>query len=222
MRDKAILIGTVLAGLITAQCGLGVINSYYTKPSSINNPAIVQTAVTNSLERKLGANEIKNTNRDYTILNSQKKMKEEEICRIINVCYKELNPPKYITEKLMRDIIKIESDDDIFCVSKAGARGLGQLMNETWDEVNKEDYMKNVFNPEKNIHTLIAYWIWMDKACKIMDPKWNKLINKEKIKILSAAYNGGIGRLERRNWNVKRMPAETRFYIRKLNYVLKD
>jgi soluble lytic murein transglycosylase-like protein len=54
---------------------------------------------------------------------------------------------------LVRAVIQVESDFDPLCVSRKGARGLMQLMPET----AKRYGVKNVHDPEQNIHGGVHY-----------------------------------------------------------------
>lgn len=177
----------------------------------------------------------KNYLEDYTdkyerLLEEQRKrlskeielLKKDKIYRIINDSYKNINPPHYISKEFIRTIIKAESEDNPHAISPVGARGLGQLMESAWYEVEKENYWKNVFNPEKNIQTSIKYLAWIDKECKRLNPNWDNLTNKNKIELIAAAYNGGIGRLKQARWKISNMPEETRKYIPKLEQLTQN
>ncbi|GAI81081.1 unnamed protein product, partial [marine sediment metagenome] len=39
---------------------------------------------------------------------------------------------------------------------------------------------------------------------------------KDKYPIIAAAYNGGIGRLKENNWDISKMPEQTRLYVKKI------
>ena len=154
------------------------------------------------------------------ILNEEQKLlKKDKIYIIIDSYYKKLDVPEYISKKFVRTLINVESKDNPEAVSEIGARGLGQLMKKAWYEVEKENYWKNSFIPEKNINVTIKYLAWIDKTCEILHPNWKNLSKKEKLNLISAAYNGGIGKLKEVGWNIDKMPRETREYIPKLEKI---
>jgi soluble lytic murein transglycosylase len=158
-----------------------------------------------------------------TIISYEEKdlLRKDNIYRIIDSVYAKINVPDYISKKYVRTIVKVESDDNPRAVSKRGARGLGQIMEDTWDDISKEDYLKNVFIPEKNIYISIKHLIGINEFCRLTHPNWNKLTNKEKIDLIAASYNGGCGRLKGKSWDIERMPEETRRYVSKIYKISK-
>jgi hypothetical protein len=68
--------------------------------------------------------------------------------------------------QLIRAMMKAESDFRNRTVSRAGARGLMQVMPVTWNEVRKRNgitwnYSAHVFDPAKNIEVACAYLSWI-------------------------------------------------------------
>lgn len=217
MIKKSILTGAVIAGLLTP-------------------PIIYESALRINSSKMSALEKILKENKKIKILIEERRLLEKDkIYRIVDSSYKNLNDPEYIpysyknpiipgyiSKKFVRTLIKVESKDNPKAVSRMGARGLGQLMKGAWYEVEREDYWKNVFIPEKNIDTTIKYLMWIDKTCKILHPNWNELTDEEKTNLIAAAYNGGIGRLQESNWDIHKMPDETRKYIPKLERVSKE
>ncbi|MBF0368632.1 MAG: lytic transglycosylase domain-containing protein [Magnetococcales bacterium] len=106
-----------------------------------------------------------------------------------------------LDEGLIRAVIQVESSGNPKALSRVGAQGLMQLMPATAESLGVED----PFDPEQNIAGGSRYL--------------KKLLNRydgEKDLAL-AAYNWGMGNLERRP---EAMPAETRNYIVKVNNLL--
>ncbi len=143
------------------------------------------------------------------------------IYRKIKFIYDNINPPSYITKKFIRCLGIVESEDFPKAVSKAGAKGWGQLMEEAWYSVEDSNYEQNVFNLDKNIETTIKYLVWIDNKAREWHSDWDRVSDEEKVRLIAAAYNGGIGRLEELNWDIKKMPEETRQYIPKLEQLSK-
>ncbi len=87
-----------------------------------------------------------------------------------------------VDPRLIKCIIRVESDFNPDAVSSAGAMGLMQLMQETADYY----YLKDPFNPEKNVDTGIRHF--------------KSLLNyfKNDIPLALGAYHAGLGRVKKR------------------------
>jgi soluble lytic murein transglycosylase-like protein len=87
-----------------------------------------------------------------------------------------------VDPQLVRCIIKVESDFNPDAVSSSGAMGLMQLMQETVDYY----FIRNPFDPEKNIETGIRHF--------------KSLLSyfKNDVLLSLAAYHAGIGRVKKR------------------------
>ena len=96
---------------------------------------------------------------------------------------------------LIKAVIKTESNFDPRAVSKAGAKGLMQLMPATARELG----VKDVFNPLENV------WAGASYLKKMLDRHGGD------IKSALASYNWGPGNFDRHG--SQRMPGETRRYI---------
>ncbi len=211
MTKKIILIGALLAGLLTSQNAQAPVFNINYAPFSLENiinetPKYMENYVR---KRRISAEE-------------KELLKKDSIYNSINSVYEELNIPGYLTKKFVRSLIRTESSDNPRAVSNVGARGLGQLMQEAWYEVENENYWKNVFVPEENIKTTIKYLVWIDKECKNRHPNWGNVKDKEKIDLIAAAYNGGIGALKEKGWKIEKMKKETRQYVPKINKISKE
>jgi soluble lytic murein transglycosylase-like protein len=109
-----------------------------------------------------------------------------------------------VDEELIRAVIKQESSFNPSAVSKAGAMGLMQLMPSTAKSLgvnNPFDALENINGGTKYLRTLLSSFGG----------------NKE---LALAAYNGGIGRMNRLGVDtveeIARMPQETRNYVDKV------
>jgi soluble lytic murein transglycosylase-like protein len=99
---------------------------------------------------------------------------------------------------LIRSVIKAESDFTPEVTSPKGAMGLMQLMPETAKELG----VKNVYDPEENITGGTKY-------LKLLLDRYDG-----KVDLALAAYNWGMGNLERDH---SRLPRETANYIARVN-----
>jgi hypothetical protein len=99
-----------------------------------------------------------------------------------------------VDPSLIRAVIQAESGGNPFAVSRAGARGLMQLMPETAAELG----VTNSFDPTQNIMGGTSYL--------------SRLLDRYRgdVKLALAAYNWGMGNLEKRP---EAMPRETKNFI---------
>ena len=128
-------------------------------------------------------------------------------------------PSNVITKRHVRALAWVESNDSATIVSPVGARGVMQLMKDTWKDFGKGSYRRNVFDVKKNIEAGIRNLIWIENYCKDKHPNWNKLSNSEKSDIILAAYNCGAKKLRDHNWNIN-FNDETSSHIRKIHAVM--
>jgi len=172
-----------------------------------------------------------------------------EIERIIHeayVCTK--NKPDYMTEEFVKTLADVESRFNPYAIgyrlrkSSNGrffhlrdrrgkkiptAKGLLQITKGAWDIGGRElnylaQYEQDVFNPRVNADVGIGYMLFLDKYIQTNHPEFKSLNEREKRRILSAAYNGGVDRLAERDWLIGKMYAETRDYVKKISNRLED
>lgn len=99
---------------------------------------------------------------------------------------------------LVHAIVKVESDFNVYAVSRAGAMGLMQLMPQTAAEMN----VRNSFNPAENIHGGVKYLRYLlDRY-------------EGNLKLALAAYNSGETSVKR--WGTVPPFRETQQYVRKV------
>lgn len=115
-------------------------------------------------------------------------------------------------DNLAEAVIEIESGGDPNAVSPAGAIGLMQItpiVVKEWNscQSSKENMieMDYLYNPK--INKMIGEWYLLRLSTKY---------GCDTIEEVLAAYNGGITRLRRNNWDISKMPKETRDYVRKV------
>jgi len=171
------------------------------------------------------AKEIKGADQRYDEeIKIEQKRNEDSIYTYIHLAFKKVNPPEHITKDYVRAIIYTESTDNPNALSKKGARGHMQLMPKTWEdrEPNLNFYAK-AFHPETNIEVGTKHLKWINAYCQKKHPDWDTLSNEQKRDLIAAAYNSGQGRLKKKNWDIKKMPKETKDYIEKVkNYLIES
>ncbi len=114
----------------------------------------------------------------------------------------------------MDAVILMESGGNPKAISRAGARGLCQIMPATWRDHAKP--AERWDNPRDNRAVAVRYVNWISKTLKKWgDPNWDRPSH------ILACYNGGINRFRRRGFDIQAMPRETRDYIRKYETFLR-
>lgn len=131
------------------------------------------------------------------------------------------NKYSYLTEQFINAMITEESHGNPRAESRVGARGLMQLMEATWKEETKKLYGKTspfseAYNPKINREVGESYCRTISDFCSKYHPDWQNLSDREKQSLITAAYNGGIGRLRQKNFDIREMPYETRNHVRKV------
>lgn len=110
-------------------------------------------------------------------------------------------------------IMEIESSNNPNAISPVGARGICQIMPNTWDEccnrLNVNWDWEEAFNKEKNLK-IGTYYI--NKRIPEM-LKYYKIEDNYKNRLMS--YNWGIGNVKSFYENKKDIPIETKNYIKK-------
>lgn len=145
------------------------------------------------------------------------RLDKKTLDEFINSIYKNIKISEVIDKKFIKSIVNTESERHIYAESEVGARGLMQIMPNTWNEIGEEsDFYKEAFNPHKNLTKGIKYLDQLNTYCEQSFPGWFELSIKNKQITIAAAYNGGIGRLMRNNWDIDKMPEETRLYVKKV------
>jgi len=125
-----------------------------------------------------------------------------------------LKMPNYITREFLKYQMDAESGGDPKCISNKDARGLMQVTEEAWKDVEQNlKFNKEWYNPISNVYVAGKYIIFLDEDFQNSHPRWNYLSNKEKRMIIAAAYNGGPEKLKKNQWDISKMPEETRDYV---------
>lgn len=142
----------------------------------------------------------------------------KELDKIVSAAYDNSSLPDYIGEEVIREMIYAESRWRPNAVSSVGATGLMQIMPRTWEDIEKEKSFEDYANsPETNLEVGMRYISWMDNYFSLKRPRlWESLEDSDKQKFILAGYNGGPGRLVRNEFNIGKMPLETRNYVEKI------
>ena len=144
-------------------------------------------------------------------------LKKKNFEKYIEPFYEKSEISELITKNLIKTTILVESEGNTNAISCVGAKGLMQLMKDTWeDHETKISYEEGVFNPYKNVEVGTKYLDWITEYCGRKHPHWKELTTEKKHEIITASYNGGIGRLRKNNWDINRMPEETIKYVQKI------
>lgn len=125
--------------------------------------------------------------------------------------------PSYMDVGYLSCLAKKESGWNPNAESPMGARGLLQIMPETWEEHNPGKSFNLAYNPNENIKTAIEAINANEEYFEKTHPSWNNLSKEKKLRIHAAAYNWGIKNVKRIGWDLgqkRRIPFETRSHVR--------
>jgi soluble lytic murein transglycosylase-like protein len=124
--------------------------------------------------------------------------------------------PKEFDKRLYRLLLRQESRYNVYAVSKSGARGVGQIMPDTYkgyrDSTNLET---EIFNPINNIGVSLEVLSDISTFCKKYHPNWKNLNLEDKRKIVLTCYNAGPGKVrDKAKWDLqsKKLNKEQRDY----------
>lgn len=148
------------------------------------------------MDNNLSVNDIISSNSSMNSeLNSS-----DNISKIISQASKKYN----VDEKLIRSVIKIESNFDPNVVSSAGATGLMQIIPQNYEYLGITD----PFDIEQNING----------GTKELRDLLDRFDNNVEMALMG--YNGGIGRMAQRGVklpsDIYKMPRETQNYVSKV------
>lgn len=147
-------------------------------------------------------------------------MTPREIKPYLDMALKEVDLPLYIDRNYVEAKISVESNWNPDAVSNAGAKGLMQIMPETWSDYDSTNYRENVFKPGTNILVGIKYLKKIDEDLRKNYSGYSSLSDREKQDITSATYNAGITKMRKANWEINKMPLETRNHVEKIRRML--
>ena len=178
-----------LMSLLKAVAKVNKHNNYNESYSTQNN--LIGNNL-DTLNNQININRVESSNTDKDV--------NKRIDNAISISSKKYG----VDENLIRAIIKVESDFNPNCVSKAGAKGLMQLMPENCKDFGVTD----PFNIEQNIEG-------GTREIKSYLDKYNG-----NVEMALMAYNGGPTRMARRGVksidDIYKMPKETQNYVPKV------
>lgn len=196
----------ILEGMVIGATLFGSLNDVYA-------PEIYKENRKNEIEY-IGNYFVKKDKRDEELKKYAKFIGKPLIDNWIQDAIDNLKPHKLIDVNYVLGMMKQESRFHPNAVSWVGASGLMQVMKKTWEGVDKEhDYYKYRFDPDVNLENGIKVLDYMANFCEKNYPGWNELDREGKMKLVSAAYNGGNGHLMKKNWDIDKMREETRKYV---------
>lgn len=121
--------------------------------------------------------------------------------------------PYWLTDHFIDCVIQVESGGDCNAVSPTGAVGPLQFMPDTWAEVSgglpiemaKDEKIARKVGKKyfKTIYRTLSGWAGRPATM-------NECL---------AAYNGGMGRLRRNNFELSKMPRETQIYLERFDKI---
>ena len=198
---------------------VSLLGSFFPTQSHLNESHLEAKVLNCSQETQASFIPKNNTKRNYS---------EDEILKTIHSVYECLpSKPEYLSEKFIKEMVKMESSYDNLAIGRHEERGLLQILPETWKEQTELLYRRilpfdSAFNPRINLQVGISYLFWIEEFSRNNYPNWETLSDKEKRRILMASYNGGIGNLLENNGDVSRMPLGTRNYINAIESGIED
>ena len=113
-------------------------------------------------------------------------------------------------EALLEAMAKIESNNNPRAVGQHGEHGLLQIKPEVWQMFTKVSFNR-AFEPELNRQIAREYIIYLQHQLRM------KLGRNPTVDEVTAAYNGGLARFERRGYRVKLMPKSTVIHVSKVH-----
>lgn len=132
--------------------------------------------------------------------------------------YPELGIDEFPSTNLLFALRTVESSLRPDAVSPRGARGLYQIMPETWQDHSSEPFSE-AFNPEISRTVAITYLIWIRRTLSSWQQEEEDSIPLDHI---LSCWHGGIGRFRQRGYSPGRMPYSTREFVRRVEEVINE
>ena len=139
--------------------------------------------------------------------------------------------PEEFSKKDLEKIARIESSlntnayrEDIFRKKINGKlekdtirqAGIYQVAEGTYNSFEKEDpFLIGAFNPYKNTKSFLKNLRTIKNFYKRKIPNWSNLTTQKKQRYLIAGHNYGIGKIQRKKFDLSKIPRITKNFIRK-------
>lgn len=142
-------------------------------------------------------------------------LNKEEQNKLLDYAFKEIKVPDYVDKEYIRALIETESSWIPTRISKRGARGLGQFMEGTWyDHMPEVPFSGGAFDSKLNIKAVLMQINAQENYLTTNFSQWDSLTIEQKLDYQSAAYNLGLGKLKKNNWDIEdKIPRETKNHI---------
>jgi soluble lytic murein transglycosylase-like protein len=139
----------------------------------------------------------------------------EEISRLKNTTL--------IDNSLINAVIEVESGWNPNAIGPCGERGLMQICEPTWRDMTTMSW-DWAFDSVHNRSVGTKYLFWIEKTIKsgLTIGETDYAGTEPTTELILAAYNGGIGRLAKNNWDISKMPQTTQKYVRKVCTLYND
>jgi len=122
--------------------------------------------------------------------------------------------PSEISKTFFKKVIKYESWYNIYALSEEDARGLGQIIESSWNKVEtKIPYEPGVYNPAKNLEVSMKILKNIYSTNRRLNPYWKTADAEKRKEYLLTCYNWGSKNLKEKGWNLKKAPKKTKKYI---------
>lgn len=123
---------------------------------------------------------------------------------------------RLIARLLVNSVVQIESAGNPQMVGRAGERGLMQIKADTWAEVTRKQLgvripFSRAFEPATNIRVGSAYLSNLQGFLSEHRHLWRA----DERSLLLACYNAGPERVRRAGFDLHRLPASTRDYVKR-------
>ncbi len=139
-----------------------------------------------------------------------------QVRKILNSLYSKKIIPKYLTKEQFERVGFYESKHDAHAFrNDTKVKGWYQLQKATYEEFEKKvPYEKGALNPEINARVALQHFYNLERINKKENPYWENATKEEKTKYLLAGHNWGTGWMKEVDWDLNRIPKETKNFIK--------
>lgn len=145
-----------------------------------------------------------------------KSVSYSELYAISKDVYSKIPLPDYVTLESQMARGYVESSNNPDAISPVGARGVYQIMPDSWNDIMPGFSFNAAFDPYLNTMASARHINIVDAFLKKNYPGFEDLSSDKKLDLMNASYNGGHGRLQSVGWDINKMPAETKLYVKKI------